>query len=224
MPKLESSAFWGIAGIVVGIVVATFFFLLQKKKTVLQYAISTTPLITERMSGILNGRIFIDGLPVNSLLSTTITFFNAGNQRITSSDFAVQDPLRINLSGNLYEYVVSVGNQKLLPNIEHQNENVYNISFENLKPRQFFKVTILHDKTLEVSGELTTGTMQEYHHSEGPVTFFAVTAFAFVATISDLLFNGPVFTLILYILIFVLLIVLIVNTIIERKRRNAFYR
>ena len=165
MPQLDANAFWGIAGMVVGVSATVIVFLLQKKKTLLQYRKSTTPLITEKMAGILNDRMSIDGQPVKRMSSTTISFINSGNQRIKSSDFSEQEPLRIILKGHLYGHDVSLGNQKLLPKIEPVNDKELNISFENLKPRQFFRVTILHDETLDILGELTTGTMRTFRSS-----------------------------------------------------------
>ena len=219
MPEFDSSAFWGIAGIVVGIIVATIFFLLGKKKTLLQYNVFTTPLITEKMAGILDARMTIDGQPVKSLTSTTISFVNSGNQRIRSSDFSTQEPLRVILKGHLYGCDVSRGNQKLLPNIEPVNDNVLNISFENLKPRQFFRVTILHDKSLNVVGELTTGTMHMYGHSTLPTYLFFAFLLGLFALIADYEFNGPVSTLIgtlgslavIAILLFVTLFIFVVD-------------
>lgn len=161
MPQLDPSAFWGIAGIVAGIIVATFFFLLGKKKTLLRCIISHTSVLTEQMSGILNDHISIDGHPIKSLAETTIMFINSGNQRIRSSDFSEQEPLCITLSGHLYGYDLLPGNRVLLPKIDLVDEKVLNVTFENLKPKQYFYVTILHDDSLYVSGELTTGDMHQ---------------------------------------------------------------
>ena len=198
MPQLDPSAFWGIAGIVVGIIVASIFFFLGKKKTLLEYDISTNPLITEKMAGILNDRMSIDGQPVKSMLSTTISFINSGNQRIKSADFSEQDPLCIILKGHLYGYDVSLGNQKLLPKAESINDKVLNISFENLKPRQFFRVMILHNETLDVSGELTTGNMRKLRSSFSKAfPFMAAAAMMDVVLCVDLLFDGPITTAIL---------------------------
>lgn len=196
MPQFDSSAFWGIVGIIVGIIVATIFFLLGKKKTLLQYYKSTTPLITEKMAGILNNRMSIDGQPVKSLVSTTISFVNSGNQRIQSSEFSDEKPLRVILTGHLYGYDVSLGNQKLRPKVEPVDEKTLNISFENLKPRQFFRVTILHDKTIDVSGELTTGTMRVYSHSVILLIFQVILIIICIALMADYGFKGPVAALI----------------------------
>ena len=165
MPNMDSGTLWTIVGNIISfisLVVAVIFFILGRKKTILQYKKSTTPLITEKMAGILNDRMSIDGQPIKNLASTTISFINSGNQRIQSSEFSDQEPLRVILTGHLYAHDVSLGNQKLLPKVEPVNDKALNISFENLKPGQFFRVTILHDGTLDVLGELTTGTMREF--------------------------------------------------------------
>lgn len=166
MPNIDFGTFWTIVGNIISLIsliAAVVFFILGKKKTLLHYYKSTTSLVTEKMAKILNNRLSIDGQPIKSLSSTTIRFINSGNQRIKSSDFSEQEPLRIVLKGHLYVYDVSPGNQKLLPKVEPVNEKVLSISFENLKPRQFFSVTILHDESLNVLGELTTGNMQKFH-------------------------------------------------------------
>lgn len=199
MPQLDSSAIWTIVGIVVGIIVTAFFFFIGKKKIILQYYKFTSPLITERMAGILNDRMTIDGQPVNSLSMAAIIFLNSGNQRIKSSDYSVQEPLRVILKGHLYGYDVSLGNQKLVPKVTPVNEKELQISFENLKPRQYFGVLILHDKSLDVLGELTTGTMREYKSS--PIlNIFSLLAGVIAevccgALICDYKYNGFVFSL-----------------------------
>lgn len=155
MSQFDPSAFWGIAGIVVSIFVATFFFIVGKKKTLLQYHSTTTPWITSKI-------VEMTGLYFT--FSTTIKFINSGNQAITSNDFAEQDKLRIEVhEGKLYSYDVSKGNQKLLPQLYPVNNRTINIAFENLKPKQYFTITILHGGSLSVFGELKTGKMQEYN-------------------------------------------------------------
>lgn len=199
MPQFDSSAFWGIAGIVIGVVVATFFFIIGKKKVLLQYDISTTPLITETMAGILHGRMTIDGQPVKSMYSTTISFVNSGNQRIQSSDFSVQKPLTIIHNSHLYGFDVSRGNQKLLPKVEPVSKDALNISFENLKPGQIFRVTILHDDDdtmIQVLGELMTGTMRSYGSSLLLLFFALISLFIAFFLLYDRASDGPVFALI----------------------------
>lgn len=228
MPEFVSNAIWAIVGVSATVIV----FILQKKKTLLQYAISTTPLVTEKMAAILNGRMTVDGQPVKSMSSTTISFINSGNQRIKSSDFSKQEPLRIILKGHLYGHDVSLGNQKLLPKVAPVNDNVLNILFENLKPGQFFRVTILHDEadeTLEVLGELTTGTMREYIRSKILLISMTILDFAVIALLVDYMLSGPIIALIgdfvfslFMILTFALMFCFAVDIYINRKRRKLF--
>lgn len=164
MPQLDASAFWGIAGIVVGAIIATFFFIIGKKKTLLQYDIITTPLVTDKMAGILNNRMSIDGQPIESLISTKIKFANVGNQSIDSSDFAAQEPLRITLTDHLYGFDISTGNQDLLPVLNRIDDKTVNVIFEGLQPKKYFTATILHDGHLEVRGVLRTGEMRPDNH------------------------------------------------------------
>lgn len=205
MPQLDASAFWGLAGILVGVVVSAFFFIIGKKKTLLQYSKSSTLLVSENMTRILNNRMSIDGQPVKSLSSTTISFVNSGNQRIQSSDFSKQEPLRVILKGHMYGYDVSRGNQQLLPQVRQFPTNpkakpvkyiVLEILFENLKPRQFFSVTILHDGTLDVLGGLTTGTMREHSRSWIFLILMLISMIVFIFIATDYMVNGPVFALI----------------------------
>lgn len=237
MPQLDGTTI-GVIGTIVGTILGVsatvIVFFLQKNKTLLQYAISTTPLVTEKMAVILNDRMSIDGQPVKSMSSTMISFINSGNQRIKSSDFSEQEPLSIIVKGHLYGHDVSLGNQKLLPKVASVNDNVLNISFENLKPGQFFSVVILHDKadeTVEVSGELTTGTMREYSTSKMHTYFTIISEIVMTALLIDYQFNGPVVTLIGHFMILILLVllflvtalVLIVGEFKTRTNKNKFF-
>lgn len=231
MPQLDSSIIWTIVGTIIGVSATVIVCLFQRKKTLLQYYISTTPLITEKMAGILNDRMSIDGQPVKSMSSTTISFVNSGNQRIQFSDFSTQEPLRVILEGHLYGYDVSLGNQKLLPKVTPADEKTLHISFENLKPKQFFRVTILHDEadeTLEVLGELTTGTMREYVDSNFFWIFITIYVVN-IALIVDYIFNGPFYALIgdfefplLVILSFALMSLFAVEIYLNRRKRKLF--
>lgn len=230
MPQFDPSAFWGIAGIVVGIIVATIFFFLGRKKTLFQYAMSTTPLVTEETAKILNGRMSIDGQTIKSLSSTTISFSNSGNQRIQFSDFSTRDPLRVYIRGHLYCYEVFRVSQKIFPKIEPVGEEVLNISFENLKPRQFFMVRILHDGSLYVLGELTTGTMREYSHNSIFLRLGIVTLFISFFITVDSMYRGYVASLIgntltsilLTILAFLITLFFLADILKQRMERKLF--
>lgn len=160
MPQFDSSAFWGIAGILAGVVVAIFFFYIGMNKKILEYQITSTPLISEKMSRIPGINITIHEQPVKSLVSTAIKFTNVGNQTLVSSDFASQDPLGIPLIGHLYSYDVTADNKNLMSLLKFIDGKGIDIEFEFLKPKQSFTVTILHDGKVGVFGELKTGEIR----------------------------------------------------------------
>ena len=195
MPKIDSGTIGTIISLI-SLLAAVVFFFLGKRKTLLEYHISTTPLVTEKMAVILNGRMSIDGQPVKHLSSTTIALINSGNQSISSSDFAIQAPLCVTLTGYLYGYDVSTGNQKLLPSLIQEDDKTVRIEFEGLKPQKYFNVTLLHDghdKSLEITGELKTGDMRMYRTRKIPFYLFAGFIIAFIVTSLDYFIHGSIY-------------------------------
>lgn len=170
MPQLDLIVSFGIPGIVIGVISSAFFYYLGSRGALLQYQKSSTPFLTEKMTKSSVFDMSINGKTVKSLISTTIQFTNIGNLPIRSSDFAPQKPLHINITGNYYGHNVSIGNQDLVPSLDEKNMNV---CFEGLQPNQFCSVTILHDGSLTVSGNLTTGKMVEYRSKHKPFLFLA---------------------------------------------------
>lgn len=162
MPQLDSSVFWGITGIVIGIITSTIFFLLGKKKTVLEYEIDSTQLITKEMASIPNLKVTIDGQSIEGLASTTIRFINSGNQRISRSDFVTNDQLRIIIFGQLYASEVFSDNPNSRPSIKTFDAVEYYVTFDYLKPKQSFSVTLVHSGELRIWGELKTGTLRKH--------------------------------------------------------------
>ena len=173
MPQFDSSAFWGIAGIVVGIIVATFFFLIGKNKKILEYQITSFSLISKELSNIPSINVTFHEQPVKSLISTAIQFTNVGNQTIVSSDFASMDSLSVHID-HLYGYNVTADNKNLLPLIKSIDDNVIDIKFEFLKPNQSFTVKILHDGDVGVFGELKTGKIRAYRRPIAKLLLFGM--------------------------------------------------
>ena len=165
MPFWESSLFWGIVGLVGGLAVAVFFFILGKSRRVLGYDITSTPLVTEKMTDIPGLSVTLDGRPVQNLTSTTVKFTNEGNQTITLSDFAAREPLSISFSGGLlntwYGHFVSSQNPNSTPTLEIIDDTTMNVEFDFLKPKQAFAVTLLHDGEFSVAGELKSGAVRK---------------------------------------------------------------
>ena len=166
MPFWESSIFWGIAGIVAGIIVATFFFLIGQNKKLLEYQVITANLVTKDITNIPGISIMLDGEPLEDLVSTTIKFTNSGNQTIVPDDFATLEPLGATVTGQFlsakHGYQVSCDNPNSCPYIKIINDNTANIDFDFLKPKQSFTITLWHSGILSVLGELKAGRRRKY--------------------------------------------------------------
>ena len=165
----ESNVFWGVAGIVAGVVVATFYFLIGKSNKLLEYEMVSTNLITDSITNIPGISIMFDGKSIENLVSTTIKFINSGNQTIVSSDFAVLEPLGVTVTGQFlstqHGYQVSCDNPNSCPCVKIVNSKIANIEFDFLKPKQSLTITVWHNGKLFVLGELKTGKKREYRES-----------------------------------------------------------
>lgn len=164
MSFLESSAFWGIAGIVIGAIIATFFFYIGKSKKIIEYQVISTNLITKDMTNIPGISIVLDGKPIEDLVSTTIKFINSGNQTIYPNNFATLEPLGATVSGqflNIHNYQAISDNPNSCPYVTFVNGNTVSIEFDFLKPKQSITVTLWHSGSITVLGELKSGKKQE---------------------------------------------------------------
>lgn len=168
MPVQISSEFWGIGGFIVGtigILVSILVFFIGRKKTLLEYEILSTRLISEDMSNIQGLEIRLNSQPVKNLQSTTVKFINSGNQTITSSDFATRAPLKATVTDhflgdeNCYHILSDNPNcELLLKEIDNAN---YVIEFDFLKPGEAFEIVFLHSGTFSISGELKSGILRK---------------------------------------------------------------
>lgn len=163
MSFLDSSAFWGIAGIAVGFLVSAFFFFRGKSKKILKYKVDSISLITESMADIPEIRITLAGQPVQSITSSTIEFTNIGNQNISSDDFANLAPLRISVKNKFFStsngYQIISDSPSTALALHGDSQNIISIEFDFLRPKQSFSITLLHEGNLSVDGELKTGKM-----------------------------------------------------------------
>lgn len=174
MPWNDSGTLLGIAGLVVGligIIVSVVLYFRSKCKKTLGYTIDSTQLISKKMTGIPKLKVSIDDQPVETLSSTTILFFNAGNQSIVLSDFAIKEPLGISITGRLHSYDVSADNPNSTPTLQPIKDKTFYVKFDFLKQKQSFSITLLHDGTVSVFGELTNGEVRKYRNLTERIAF-----------------------------------------------------
>lgn len=157
MPWWESSLFWGITGLVGGILISTIFYFVGKERYLMKYRIATKQIISSDITNIAGITIFFNEHPIKELVKTTIKFTNSGNQTIEPSDYAVKEPLCIHILGHLYQHSVSAENNNSIPTITPIDSDKYKIEFDFLKPKQSFTIEIFHNGNIDVLGELRSG-------------------------------------------------------------------
>ena len=161
----QSEMFWTAVGIflsALGVVLAIVFYLWSKNRKILTYATASTDWITGQTAALPGVQITVNGVSVTHLTSTTVTFYNEGNREILWDDFAEKAPLGLTVENRIFSVhaVSSNPNVSLTPTV---NGQYIHIRFDFLKPRQFFRVTYLHDGSSilpTIWGELKTGAIR----------------------------------------------------------------
>lgn len=163
----ESSAFWGIIGLLGGIIATIASSIIAKGRKKLAYRINQTTLIHWQISRLSSHTVALDGIPVESLYMTTVNFSNTGNQTIESSDFSETIPLTITAASRFFAFDLdrkdAIASTLLEPrmHLEQVSENSLNITFDYIKPRETFDVTLLHDGNLLISGDIKSGKIKK---------------------------------------------------------------
>lgn len=154
----NSSALWGIIGLIGGALISLIFYIISKKRRILTYKIQTTTLITEEISAIPNLEISYNNTKVSNLIATNIEIKNVGNEVIEGDYFASLLPLKLHIdSGEIFFYCISDSTDKNTNvSLEKNNGEVF-IHFEFIKPKSSFHLLIYHTGTLTILGEPKTG-------------------------------------------------------------------
>lgn len=80
MPFWESSAFWGIAGIVVGFLGSTIYYFVGKERYSMKHRMTTKQIVTREITSIPEIKVSFDDRAIEELTESTIKFVNSGNQ------------------------------------------------------------------------------------------------------------------------------------------------
>lgn len=108
----------------------------------------------------------------SDLTSTTIEFISRGTSTIIDSDFATLAPLQIVSTGHFFNLEtigeqISSNNPNFNPKVSVIDNKKFSITFEYLKPKQAFSVSVLHDGRISVSGDLKSGKIRLQQNSSG---------------------------------------------------------
>lgn len=161
----NSSALWGIIGLIGGIIVSFIFYILSQKKKKLTFAKFSQVLITDNISEIDGLAITFSNKQIKNLISTTIKFESTGKDIIEMKDFATSSPLTIKTTGEflLQDDITSIltnnsnPNNSLIP-IKINNSEI-KLQFDYISPNDTIFFTILHTEQLSVEGILKTGSL-----------------------------------------------------------------
>lgn len=160
MPFWESSAFWGIVG-VVGVALGIFASAFFSNRKVLTYNKESSVLITDDISNIPRLAVTMDSRPIQNLIATEIKFYNAGNQTIISSDLAKLEPLGVFIPNAYFGSKISSDNKNSAPIINTINEHTLAIEFDFIKPGESLTLCVWHDGDLSICGDLYSGKLKE---------------------------------------------------------------
>ena len=202
MPQLGTMEIITIIGLVltiIALILSIIFFMAGRKKMMLEYDISSTPLVTDEMTSIPDLEVFYCHQPVKNLTSTTIRFFNWGNQMLDKHSFAEKQPLCLTTDGHFFRGQSTVNatasNPNSIPSLSEIDDQTRQVVFEFLEPKQSFQLTLLHDGELSVSGCIKNGKLKVLDHSPGwadyiTFAYFLIVSIAsLIALITDALLN-----------------------------------
>lgn len=158
MPWWESSLFWGVVGIVVGFLISTIYYLIGKERISMKHHITSKLIITKETLVAAGVNLVFDNQTINQLIETTVKFTNSGNRTIEPLHYATKEPLGIYVVGHFFRYNVWADNKNSIPNIKLIGDDKYKIEFDFLKPKQTFSIKLFHDGTVDVFGELRSGS------------------------------------------------------------------
>lgn len=166
----NSSALWGIIGLIGGIVVSAFFYFIGIKRKSLIYDITTTTLVSQNATQIENLSIIYNNKPISNLYTSTIKIRNNGNSIIEPSDFAPSAPLSLITDG---EFLINSNTgTKLLsendynnvyPFIETDENNICKkttICFDYISKKETISCTVFHTGSLTIYGKLKDGKLK----------------------------------------------------------------
>lgn len=169
----NSSALWGIIGLIGGLVISLlsgllFYFKGLKRKRLL-YSIKTFRLLSNKVSQIDKLEIKYNSIEIDNLYSSIITIKNIGNSIVEKQDlaqlcpisvstterFLVENPEDVNLASTIKANKISI-----LLNTNETKNNICNniiIDFDYIPKKKEFSFSIFHTGNISFNGVLKDG-------------------------------------------------------------------
>lgn len=167
----NSSALCGLIGLFGGIVVASFFYFIGLRRKSLIYDISTTTLISDDVSQVLDLDIKYKNKEIGTLYASVIRITNIGNIYIEPTDFIQSSQLSLITKG---EFLLNADNSAI---IIFRNNTVYNsfplisltednickeisLNFDYIPKNSQIICSVFHTDEIKVSGILKDGKIK----------------------------------------------------------------
>lgn len=160
----ESSALWGIIGLIGGFLVSTLFHFINKRKRKISYSIITSPIIVNKISKITDLVIKYKNKDIDNLSISKITLKNAGNEILKSTDFAELNKLSLTTNGQFLidssnDLEIVSSNPYIKADINLISSNKIEIEFDFLESKNTITCSIFHTGDVTVCGSIIGGRL-----------------------------------------------------------------
>lgn len=162
----NSSALWGIIGLVGGVIVSFIFHKIGLERKKLIYTIDSKALITNNLSDINGLNITYNSHQIKNLVSTTLNIKSTGKDIIEMNDFAKSSPLCIktdgkflfkdNINSSITKNTNSTNNITLSIT---DNDTTIQLVYDYFKRNDIITINLLHTGKITVDGVLKKGTV-----------------------------------------------------------------
>lgn len=164
---LNSSALWGIIGVIGGIIVSSFFYFIGIRRKKISYNIYTFYLVENKVTQIGGLEIKYKSNSLDSLMSSSIFINNIGNSVIERNSFAPSCPITISTTGQFLiddiskESIIPIEKEKQVHLVPHYNNsgqcNSINVDFDYLSPKDTLHYTLIHTGEISLKAALKDG-------------------------------------------------------------------
>lgn len=169
----NSSALWGLIGLIGGFFISLFFYQLNNnnKSKKLIFNIRSTTLVSQELSNYKNIVIFYTDKVVETLINSTITFRNGGKDIVEATDITPSDPIIISTTNKFFldendECEIITSSPKTKVTISKVNDSAIELSFDLLPRESTITLVLLHDGILSCKGSLKKSSIVEIRDQE----------------------------------------------------------
>lgn len=158
----NSSALWGIIGLIGGFFFSFIFYKLSTKNKRIIYNKKSQNLITDNVSKIKGLNITYKDKPIKELTTTTLIIKSVGKDIINKDDFGKATPLCIKTTGeflfqDINSIIVSNSNPSNLIETTIEDDKTILLNFDYFSQGDEITFVLLHTETINIDGKLKSG-------------------------------------------------------------------